>query len=90
MKTPQNRMANPDTRTPAPVPTPHKPVERVLVQPPPESLIKCPHCGSAGKLSKNPNECGCIPVTKENRRLCLGCGARLAFSHDWKTVRIIG
>jgi hypothetical protein len=66
------------------------PVERVLVQPPPESRIMCPHCGAAGRFSGRDNDRGMMPRTHEARRLCLSCGAKLAFSHDWTHVRVVG
>ncbi len=87
----QNREARPDNRMPARLdPTPPQPVERVLVQPPPESRIKCPHCGAAGRWSSSDNDRGTIGRTGEPRRRCMGCGARLAFSKDWRSVRVIG
>jgi hypothetical protein len=87
----QNREARPDNRMPARLdPTPPQPVERVLVQPPPESRIKCPHCGAAGRLSTNKATHGTIPRTGENRRTCTSCGAKLAFTTDWRSVRVIG
>lgn len=88
MKRPSNRMADAASR--AIDPTAPIPVERILVTPPPESMIRCPHCGAAGRLSKNPNHCGTMPISKEQRRLCTSCGAKLAFSHDWKYVRVVG
>jgi hypothetical protein len=87
MQIPANRMAKPDTRPQKTEPTP---VERVLVTPPPESRIKCPHCGAAGRWSPNPNDRGTRYITGEPKRRCLGCGAKLMFSKDWLTVRVVG
>ena len=89
----RDRMANPLDRSdgsPRPAPQPPVPVVRELVQPPPEYRIKCPHCGAAGRLSTNKATHGTIPRTGENRRTCTSCGAKLAFTTDWRAVRVIG
>lgn len=86
----RNRMAQPEQRA-APIQrTGPVPVEREMVQPPPEYRVKCPHCGAAGRFSPNPNHRGTMPTSGEARRLCLGCGAKLAFASDWTRVRVIG
>jgi hypothetical protein len=81
MKTPSNRMATPETRTPVPI-------ERVAVQPPPEMIIKCPHCGTAriGQWL----HAGSWPRTGEARKVCQGCGTKCVISLDYKTIRIVG
>jgi transcription elongation factor Elf1 len=86
MKIPQNRMAQQQQRI---EPTGPMPAERVMVQPPPEYRLKCPHCG-ASRFSTSDNDRGTIPKTGENRRKCASCGARLAFDVSWTRVRILG
>jgi DNA-directed RNA polymerase subunit RPC12/RpoP len=87
MQIPANRMAKPAQRI---EPTPPVAVERVLVHPPPEYLVKCPHCGAAGRWSANPNDRGTDKKTGGPRRRCIGCGAKLLFSANWASVRVVG
>jgi hypothetical protein len=85
MQIPANRMAKPSQRI---EPTPPVAVERVLVQPPPEYLVKCPHCGAA-----RPNQwdvIGSMPGTGEHRKRCRACGVRVAIAQDYKKIRVIG
>jgi hypothetical protein len=77
-----NRMADPMTRQP-------QPAERVLVTPPPESVLKCPHCGAArikGMITPGSQPRG----GDEHRKVCRSCGVKLLFSSDYRLVRVIG
>jgi uncharacterized C2H2 Zn-finger protein len=80
MKEPHNRMARAETRAPVPV-------ERVLVTPPPESVVRCPHCGAArvGQW----RVVGSMPRTGEHRKRCLACGVVVVMSLDYKTIRVV-
>jgi len=62
--------------------------ERVIIQPPPESVLKCPHCGSARRNGMRVP--GSHPRGAGHRRECVACGARLLFSEDFTRVRIVG
>ena len=84
MRHPNNRMAMTQTRTPLPT----RPIERVLVQPPPESVIKCPRCGAARIGQWQPN--GTHGATGQARRICRMCGAKAVIDRDWKNIRIVG
>jgi hypothetical protein len=81
MKSPNNRMTTPTIRTPVPV-------ERVLVTPPPESIIKCPHCGAArtGQWQAN----GTWGPNQLPRKICRACGVQVRLSLDYKTIVIVG
>lgn len=81
MRQARNRMATPITRESVPA-------ERVIVQPPPESVLKCPHCGSARRNGMRVP--GSHPRRSGHRRECTSCGARLLFSDDFARVRIVG
>ena len=85
MKEPQNSMAAPEKRV---QPTPPQPVERVMVQPPPEYLVKCPHCGAARQGQWV--VIGSMPGTGEHRKRCRACGVRVAIAQDYKRIRVIG
>jgi hypothetical protein len=82
MKQPHNRMADTETRQPA------VPVERVIVTPPPEMVIKCPHCGAArvGQWAV----VGSMPRTGEHRKRCQSCGVVVVMSLDYTTIRVVG
>lgn len=80
-KNTSDRMARPDTRMPTPV-------QRVMVTPPPESVIKCPHCGSA--RIGGWDTLGTWPGTAEHRKRCRACGIKVRMSTDYRTIRIIG
>jgi ribosomal protein S27E len=65
-----------------------QPVERVLVQPPPEMHVRCAHCGVVRLgLWK---VVGSMPLTGEIRRKCGSCGHVFVFSDDQKTMRQVG
>jgi hypothetical protein len=83
MDKPVNRMAKPETRTP-------EPIERVLVQPPPESVIKCPRCGAARINGWLTHGVGTVQHTGEQKRICRACGTKVAISTDWQKIRVIG
>lgn len=80
MRYPQNRMSRHAAREQA--------AERVVVQPPPESVLKCPHCGAA--RINGMRVPGSHPLGAGHRRVCRSCGTNLLFGLDFKTVRIIG
>jgi hypothetical protein len=95
MKTTDNRMANPANRNPD---TPQRrkprdppvilPVERVLVQPPPEAVCKCPHCGAA--RINGWDTLGSWPGSTDIRKRCRACGIKILVSNDYRSQRIIG
>lgn len=74
-----NRMARTETR-------PQVPVEHVIVQPPPEAIIKCPHCGAA--RIKGWRVVGGLP-DGGHRKQCISCGLIYAMSPDGKSMRLI-
>lgn len=63
-----------------------EPVQREVVTPPPESVIKCPHCGCA--RSRQWKVIGLITTTRWTRAICTACGTRVQFSPDYKTVKV--
>lgn len=79
MKEVQNRMSTPITRL-------SSPVDRVAVQPPPEMVIKCPHCGAA-KI-KGWRVLGGRPGGG-HRKCCTSCGLIYDMSADGRTMRLI-
>jgi hypothetical protein len=88
MNKPYNdRMARPETRTQPPpdIPRTPLPVERKLVQPPPEMRVSCKHCGGTRW-----SHIGSMPESGGVRRRCLGCGLRWHFSDDGRTMRLLG
>lgn len=78
-----NRMATPTTRDRTPVP-----VERVLVTPPPESVVKCPHCGAA-RIGQWVT-IGTWPGTTEIRKQCKACGVKVRMSNDFRSMIVVG
>ena len=63
-----------------------EPVERVPVTPPPEMVIKCPHCGCA--RVRQWKQIGVIASTKWTRYVCMACGVRVQVSPDYAHIRI--
>ena len=80
MKIARNRMIHPATRVAVPV-------EHVIVQPPPEAIIKCPDCGAA--RIKGWHVVGGRPDGGHRKR-CVGCGHTFVVSSDGKSMRRLG
>jgi predicted RNA-binding Zn-ribbon protein involved in translation (DUF1610 family) len=64
------------------------PVERVLVSPPPESVLKCPHCGAA-RINQW-KHLGGVVSTGAHRKQCKSCGTKVHISSDYRHIRIVG
>jgi hypothetical protein len=79
-KNTSDRMARPLDRAP---PTA---IERVPVIPPPELVIKCPHCGAA--RLKGWRVLGGRPNGGHTKQ-CLGCGLVYEMSADGRTMRLV-
>lgn len=61
------------------------PIAREIVNPPPEALIKCPHCGAARQ-----SQWECLGTQRGIvRRRCRVCGVKVQISPDFQKIRVI-